>query len=358
METTKYKINNLKLKIHDYFLMENLLNNLMKISVKYFVMSINFNDIYYGNKNPEQLKICVLICILLWLMTFSGISFVLSDELYSFIDCPCFPGHFRTILLLTGFSSIAILVAKTDIILAEIKSNLNEFKIFYYLMNDIKSEHKLSKANNEKLAVLCRIIQILVMNYGLKFGIIFGSFIIIKYAIEFKILFFQLTIIILPIPFLIIYVFTAASIFFIFVILFYYYKLLFDQISDQFKLISNRKSLVINKIIEKKLIQLIYEHKSASIEINKINLSIRRTAACIFILFSFAKIISLYLFIYSNDIIIRFVLMNAIVASVIFGYAMTYFFSLQIESAHKSYKSVHSIVCKYKMRFNIKLKVS
>ena len=201
MKRIKTKIIRLKSKVNEYLLMKESMNYLMKLLKKFYVISIDFNDIYYGNKNPEQLKICVLICILLWLMTFSGISFVLSDELYSFIDCPCFPGHFRTILLLTGFSSIAILVAKTDIILAEIKSNLNEFKIFYYLMNDIKSEHKLSKANNEKLAVLCRIIQILVMNYGLKFGIIFGSFIIIKYAIEFKILFFQLTIIILPIPF-------------------------------------------------------------------------------------------------------------------------------------------------------------
>ena len=110
-------------------------------------------------------------------------------------------------------------------------------------------------------------------------------------------------------------------------------------------------------MIEKQLNRLIYEHNLASIEIDKINLLMRRTAACIFIVFSFVKIISLYLFIYSNDIIIRFVLINSVVIFVIFGYALSYFFSLQIKSAHQSYKTIHLIVCKYKMRFYPKIKV-
>ena len=213
MEKIKYMINNLISKIHDYFLIEKSLNNLMKISVKYFVTSIDFNDIYYGNKNPKRFKTCVLIYILMCLMTFGCISFILIDDLYSFIDIPFPIGQFKTLLLFGALSAIMILVAKTDIILGEIKSNLNQLKIFYYLMNDIKSKHKLSRANYKKLAILSRIIQILIMNYALKFGITFGSVLIIKIAIEFKILVFQLGIIISTIPFLIICTFTAASFF-------------------------------------------------------------------------------------------------------------------------------------------------
>ena len=78
MDKIRVKITNLKLKIDDYFLIEKSLNQLMKIAVKYFFISISFNDIYYGNKNPKQFKKCFLICILIWLMTLSLISFVLS----------------------------------------------------------------------------------------------------------------------------------------------------------------------------------------------------------------------------------------------------------------------------------------
>ena len=213
MEKIKYKINNLISKIHDYFLIEKSLNNLMNISVKYFVTSIDSNDIYYGDKNPKRFKTCVLIYVLMCLMTFGYISFILSDDMYSLIDSPFLPGHFRTMLLLTALSTIMILVAKTDIILGEIKFDLNQLKIFYYLINDVKSKHKLSEANYKKLTILSRIIQILIMNYALKFGITFGSVLIIKIAIEFKILVFQLGIIISTIPFLIICTFTAASFF-------------------------------------------------------------------------------------------------------------------------------------------------
>ena len=235
---------------------------------------------------------------------------------------------------------------------------MDQFKIFYYLINNIKSKHKLSRKNYKKISILSRITKICSMDYATRFFIIFGNLISIKIAIQCKNLVLQLSLIILGIPMTIIGCFTGASLFFIFYILFYYYKLLFDQISNQFVQFRNRKSLVINKTTEIQLIKLIKEHNLASIQIKEINLLFRRTAAFIFIIFSFIKIISFYIIIHSNDIILTIVLVNLVVMFLIFGFGMSYLFSQQIKSAHQSYQTIHSIFCKYKMRFYFKMKVS
>ena len=358
MEKIRIKITYLKSKFDDYFLIEKSLNQLMKIAMKYFFISISFDDIYYGNKNRKQFKKCVLIYILMWLVTFLFISFVLSDDMYTLIGSPFLPRHFRTLMFLSSIAAVMLLIVKTDLILGEIKSNLDQFKIFYYLINNIKSKHKLSRKNYKKISILSRITKICSMDYATRFFIIFGNLISIKIAIQCKNLVLQLSLIILGIPMTIIGCFTGASLFFIFYILFYYYKLLFDQISNQFVQFRNRKSLVINKTTEIQLIKLIKEHNLASIQIKEINLLFRRTVAFIFITFSFIKIVSFYLIMHSNDIILNIVLVNAVVFFLIFGFGVSYLFSLQIKSAHQSYQTIHSIVCKYKMRFYFKMKVS
>ena len=40
------------------------------------------------------------------------------------------------------------------------------------------------------------------------------------------------------------------------------------------------------------------------------------------------------------------------------GFGISYLLSLQINSAKKSYKNIHSIVCKSKMNLRLKLKVN
>ena len=358
MERIRIKIINLKLKIHDYFLIEKSMNQMMKIAVKYFLISISLNDIYYGNKNPKQFKKCVSIYILMWLMSFNCILFVLSDDMYSLIDSPSVPRYFRTFLLLLSISSVMILTAKTDLLLGEIKSNLDQFKIFYYLINNIKSKHKLSKQNYKKISILSRIIQTGSMDYAVRFIIVFGSLLFIKIAIQSKNLVLQFYLIICGIPVAIIAYFEAALLFFIFYILLYYYKLVFDQISNRFVRFCNRKSSVINKKTEIELIKLIKQHNLVSVEMNGINLLFRRTAAFIFIVFSFIKIISFYLIMHSNDIIFTIILVNVVSAFSIFGLGLSYLFSLQIKLAHQSYQTIHSIICKYKIRFYLKMKVS
>ena len=44
--------------------------------------------------------------------------------------------------------------------------------------------------------------------------------------------------------------------------------------------------------------------------------------------------------------------------TLVIGFAGCYLLTLQIKSAHQPLKTVHSIVCKYKMDLGLKLKVS
>ena len=245
MDKFRNKIVNLKVKIQNYYSFEHSLNYVMKIAVKYYVFSINHNDIYYGRKNPKQFKVYLLIYILSWLTTIYMMSFILSDYMYSLIDSPF--DNFRTELLFLSISSLMIAIAKTDFLLGEVKSNLKSFKIFYYLINDIKSKHKLSRRNYKKLAILSRILQIFIIDYGVKFVLVFGFIVFIKIAVNSRTLFLQLSFIFFILPILVIYCFTAVTCIFIPYILIYYYKLLFDQISNRFKRISQEILLVINK---------------------------------------------------------------------------------------------------------------
>ena len=71
------------------------------------------------------------------------INLIISNDMYSLIDSPFLPRYFRTFVLFCAISLVMLLIAKTDLLLGEIRSNLDQFKIFYYLINNIKSKHKL-----------------------------------------------------------------------------------------------------------------------------------------------------------------------------------------------------------------------
>ena len=107
------------------------------------------------------------------------------------------------------------------------------------------------------------------------------------------------------------------------------------------------------------LINLIKEHNQASIQIHQINLIARRTATAMYIAMSFIKIISLYLLIYMKRVsMMRVLIANIFICSFFSGFALNYFLSQQIKSAHQSQQFVYSIICKYKMSLNLRLKLS
>ena len=137
-----------------------------------------------------------------------------------------------------------------------------------------------------------------------------------------------------------------------------YFKLRFDQIDQQIKsFISSSKCKVINSRRENVLTYLIHQHNLASIEISKMNKLFRRSAAAMFFILSISKIITLFLVINLNHFITKIVLLLGFIIIFFFGFGISYLFSLQIHSAHKSSNLIHSVVCKYKMKFGFRLKV-
>lgn len=149
---------------------------------------------------------------------------------------------------------------------------------------------------------------------------------------------------------------SLASLVFIF---YAYYKLIFHQINQQIKsLIPNGKIKFINNRREKKLINLLNDHNQAAIEIHKMNLIMRRTAATMFITFSLLKIISLYLILLIKNFCMKILLANIFVIFFFFGFILTYLYSRQINPAHQSLRFVYSVVCRYKMCLRMRIKVN
>ena len=138
--------------------------------------------------------------------------------------------------------------------------------------------------------------------------------------------------------------------------IFTYYKFRFDQINKQIKSITPNGK-VINKMREKHLIKLINEHNLTSIEIYKINLMLRRTAATTFFIYSIIKVNLVYFLINFDNVFVKMLMFLLIITLAMFSFALSYLFTQQIKSAHQRYKLIHSVVCNYKIRLKFKLKV-
>ena len=276
-------------------------------------------------------------------------------------------GNLKLMLILAAIILFLIAVFRTDNLLGEINYNLNPYKVIYYLMNDVKQLHKLNEKNYKKLAILSRSIQILFMDCGNILLVIAITLFMVKIAILSGIIYeirYNWGIVISVLIF-ITSATTASSLICLYIILFFYYTMIFGQINDEIKLISNEKStffkrrkMLINKTKHRKLISLTNDHNLAAIEIHKINLIARRSIGCFYVSFAMMKIISLYLLVNFNEFFIQLFLIVFNCVVIIFGFGGSYFLTLQIKSAHQPLKTVYSIVCKYKMNLRLKLKMS
>ena len=141
---------------------------------------------------------------------------------------------------------------------------------------------------------------------------------------------------------------------------FVYYKMRFDQITEEIKSIvkDGETTKTINKRRKKKVIYLINQHNVASIEIHKMNLTMRRVVAMVFIVLSLVKMISVYLMISLKHTLLKIFVINLFGIFFIFDFGLTFLFSYQIKSTHNSLKLFYSIVCNCKMRLSFRLKVN
>ena len=323
---------------------------------KFYVFSVGFDDIYYNYSNSRRFKICLFNCMFMWIVTLMQLFITASGNLWSKFENPFLPDQFRFVHLLGVLLFFLVCGMKSDILLGEINSNLSQYKIFYFLMHNFKHKHRLLGANYKKLAVLSRILQNFILDYTGPTIAILAAITISGIAfLSNQWIWYVQTLFLVPVHVLV--ASTIAPMFCVIYLIFTYYKMLFDQINNKIESELTGKIRVIYKRREHRLTRLIHGHNLISIEIHKLNLLLRRTAALIFIMFSFIKIVSLYIMINTNNHLMKILVTNVFVSFFIFGFGLTYLFSLQIKSAHKCHKIIHSVICTHTMRPSFKLKV-
>ena len=348
----------LKQRVGDYFLMEKSLQTLSNTLRYYYVLPKGFDEIYNGIKMTKRFKLYILICIFNWIATFYHLIWISSDYIWSKTDGPFLPEKikvcFAGITILLNFIS----VFKTDLILGEIKYNLSPLKVIYLLTNNNKESHKLTDRNYKRLAIWIRIIITFMLNYVKPTFIILCILMLTLVSLlscQLYWLMYEMIMTPVYINMLMVYL-TASCVIYVY---FPYYNFRFDQLNHQIKAtISNGKRKIIHLKLEKKLLSLIDEHNKLSIEVNGMNLMIRRSAAVFFITLSLIKILTLYLMIYVKNFLIKFVAINAFFMFFSFGFGISLALSMQIKSAHRSLKLIDSIVSNYKMRLPLRFKVN
>lgn len=132
----------------------------------------------------------------------------------------------------------------------------------------------------------------------------------------------------------------------------------FNELNQKIKsLITLIKWRMILSGKEKLFLEIINEHNELSLDIGKMNLFYRKTEATLFITLSLIKIATIYVTIYGEHTLLKILAANAFGLCLVFGFILSSLFSLQIQAAQSSYKIIHSIICKNRMRIQLKLKV-
>ena len=212
--------------------MKNSLCHLENVIKKFYISSIGNNDIYYGNKNTKRFVISFVNWIIIWSSLVLFLSLSLSDYLFSQMDISLFSGHLRLLIMLVASFNFMNAIIKMDWIFGEINYNLSPFKVIYYLMMDLKHKHKLNDKNYKKLAILSRITQIMLMDCGTILIVVVTILIFIKLCIlSGKFLWISFIFLLTPVMIINLTISTITICFVI--IIFAYYKLLFDQINNQ-----------------------------------------------------------------------------------------------------------------------------
>ena len=154
----------IKIRLKQHFQAKNLLGvliGLLKIS-----LSIGIDHIYFGTKNSKRFKLCILNYIFSWLVCLLHFSFVTSDYMYSLIKSPFLFDDFKVIIILIFLILIHTIILKTDILFGEINYNLSPLKIGYFIAKDLKSKHKLTEQNYNRLITVFRIWMIGLLYYA------------------------------------------------------------------------------------------------------------------------------------------------------------------------------------------------
>ena len=323
--------------------------------------SVDFTGWYHDQFNLKKYLICLFHLIMLCSCLFLGFLFIQIDWLFHLVDNDFLPKNSK-LLLLTGLIILVLTIAiRFDVFMGEWTRIILVYRYFYYLEHDIRSKHGLTKYSYKKLSTLARITELIILKGSLPLiGFLLIGLILLFTIISGKIV---LQIIICPILIynilIVIFTFTLAGA--ISIISIYYFKLLFDQINDQIEKMYKRSNLqgFIRFNDKKRLILMVKNHESISILVYKSNLMIRRCVCILFITLAFMQIIPLNLFIETDVWYEQILYLIYLSTSLSYGLGVSLLFSIQINSAHKPWKTIYKILkLKHKFNFYFEWKVT
>ena len=361
MKAFKDQINKLKLKLSEHFSLKTSIKTLSNVIRNFYVISKRFDEINYGIENPKRFKVCLFLCISLWLTILWHLILTIPS-VWSLVDGPFLPDHFKLCIFVVILAFLLAAFEKIDYLGAETNGYLDTFKVFYNLTQNLKSIHHLTDKNYKYLTIFSRIVITTLLDYGAPIiSILINSLIILIAYLSYQNFgrFYWLFHMIVMSSQYVLMVITLTTTGCVFCVYFVYYKMRFNQLNQQIKSIASQLKwgMILNGK-GKLLLQLIDEHNSLSLKIHNINLFYRKTAATVFVTLSLMKITTIYVTINAQHTLIRILIANAFGLCFVFGFILSTLFSLQISSAKSSYKIIHSIICKNKMRIQLKLKVS
>ena len=266
------------------------------------VVSIDLDEIYFGFTNSKRHFISMMNCIILWMTTLFFLILFCSFDFWNYqFHLTKYYDQIKQLFLLSNVIFILVSMVKTDIFLEEHYYHLRSLKVFYYLKYDLKQMHKLNDKHYKILTVFTRLLHLC----GCK--IFFPLMIILSPPITFEtgILKESFLIDLLLLVFYYIFILTLAitsSLFPLFLIMSFYYKFKGDQINESIRSIANSDS-----IPSIQLLHLIDEHNLHTIEVHRLNLTVRRSMAVFFVTSAIIEDMFIYLAIYSNNIIHKIV---------------------------------------------------
>ena len=165
MKAVKDKIKKIKLKLFEHFSLKTSIKTLSNVIRNFYIISKGFDEINYGIENPKRFKVCLFLCITLWL-TIVWHLILLIPPVWSLIDSPFMPDHFKLCVFVVILAFLLAAAEKIDCLGAEIYGYFNTFKVFYNLTQNSRSIHHLTDKNYKYLTIFSRIVITTLLNYG------------------------------------------------------------------------------------------------------------------------------------------------------------------------------------------------
>lgn len=348
----KEKINNKFSKFKSKVLnLPFTINSIFDYMLRHHIISTEIDDIPIKHLNKKSCKYC-------WFNYFYSIF---SSTLYIIFllkfqwmfSLPNLPSKLSVLIMMIDSFTWFIVMIRRDFLIADMENNLNGFKSFYYLKNNTNEIYKLNQSNYKRLSVLSFYLYILsvrimpvVVFIGVMYTItniwlITGSFIwFVMVLVEsytayvvLNAIFCFVTVLVIPLT---------------------YYRMLFNQINFEINEVvksKRRKSII-------RLFKMIQKHHMISIEIDQLNKSFRRTIGSLFMIVSVAQMFLLYMMLKVNELYVKFTVILIFIAWSYLCLQLCTLLSLQINAAHRSYKTIFSVLNKPNLSYRMRWKVS